>query len=254
MNTTGGQPVTRTVCLLTFALLAPVALGEKFHDIPPGGPGGICLHVKPIEGLEKAIVVEPTEYKAYLATINRSEGTVSITGLPPGKYDLILKYTDKVYEGLTLDVPGGYEKLSPDSRKGIEHRTWISEDYFNEKRIVRMGGNNRCVKAFIEQIRDLKTFEPSGRVMKGMMIRRFDLCELRRTGQIWQIKMNRHLFREERKIGTPGTRLEFFYVPALGGIRVADEVVTPPPFDASRVQRKPYPYFYRAHYRAGARR
>ena len=254
MNTTGGQPVTRTVCLLTFALLAPVALGEKFHDIPPGGPGGICLHVKPIEGLEKAIVVEPTEYKAYLATINRSEGTVSITGLPPGKYDLILKYTDKVYEGLTLDVPGGYEKLSPDSRKGIEHRTWISEDYFNEKRIVRMGGNNRCVKAFIEQIRDLKTFEPSGRVMKGMMIRRFDLCELRRTGQIWQIKMNRHLFREERKIGTPGTRLTFFYVPALGGIRVADEVVTPPPFDASRVQRKPYPYFYRAHYRAGARR
>ena len=254
MKSTGSQPTTRTLCLLTFALLAPVALGEKFHDIPPGGPGGICLHVKPIEGLEKAIVVEPTEYKAYLATINRSEGTVSITGLPPGKYDLILKYTDKVYEGLTLDVPGGYEKLSPDSRKGIEHRTWISEDYFNEKRIVRMGGNNRCVKAFIEQIRDLKTFEPSGRVMKGMMIRRFDLCELRRTGQIWQIKMNRHLFREERKIGTPGTRLTFFYVPALGGIRVADEVVTPPPFDASRVQRKPYPYFYRAHYRAGARR
>ncbi len=246
--------MSKRLCLLTIAVLAPVALGEKFHDIPPGGPGGICLAVKPVKGLEKAIVVEPTEYKAYLATINPAEGTVSITGLPPGKYDIILKYAETVYEGLTLDVPGGYERLSAQAREGIEHRTWISEDYFNEKQIVRMGGNDRCVKALIEQIRDLKTFEPSGRVMKGMMIRRFDLCELRHTGEIWQVKMNRHLFREERKIGSPGTRLKFFYVPALGGIRVADEVVTPPPFDASRVQRKPYRYFYRAHHRAGARR
>jgi len=244
----------RRIPAIGLVLLILPCLGAKFHDTPPGGGGGITLAVKPIEGLEEAIVVEATEYKTYAARIDRDAGTVSIRGLAPGKYDFLLKFRTKVYEGLTLDVPGGYEPLPKKAREGIEHRTWISEDYFNQKLIARMGGNRKRVKLLVEQIRDLKTFEPSGAVMKGMMIRRFDLCELRKTGQIWQIKMNRHLFREERKMGPPGTKLDIFYVPALGGIRVGDEMVTAPAFDAASVQPRRWPHFYRARHRARSKR
>ena len=239
------------LCILPFAfcLLSASVLAEKFHDTPPGGPGGIAIPVQPIADLEEAIVVEPTEYKAYVAEIDRAAGRVAIKGMPPGKYDLILKFKDKVCEGLTLDPAGGIAPLSQQARDGVEEVTWMSEDYFNEKHIIRLGGNRDAVKLLVEQVRDKKTFEPDGTEMKGVMIRRFDLCELRRTKQIWQVKMNRHLFREERKMGGPGTKLEWVYVPGLGGIRVGDDVVALPAFDASKAQRKDWPNFYSASWR-----
>ncbi len=231
------------------ALLAAPAFAAKFHDTPPGGPGGISIPVQPIADLEEAVVVEPTDYKAYVAEIDRAAGRVSIRGIPPGRYDLILKFKDKVCEGLTLDPPGGITALPKEAREGIEEVTWMSEDYFNEKHIIRLGGNKDTVKLLVEQIRDKRTFEPDGTEMKGIMIRRLDLCEMRRTAKVWQVKMNRHLFREERKMGGPGTKLDFVYVPGLGGIRVGDEVVALPAFDASKAQHKSWPNFYSASWR-----
>jgi len=233
-------------CLL---LLAAASHAEKFHDIPPGGPGGLRVAVQPIADLEEAIVVEPTEYKAYLANIDRGAGVVAIQGLPPGKYDLVLKFKDKVFEGITLDPPDGLAELPREARDGVEEVTWMSEDYFNAKRIVRMGGNLGTVKLLVEQIRDKRTFDPGGTELKGIQIRRLDLCEMRKTGKIWTVKMNRHLFREERKIGGPGTELLFGYVPGLGGIRVGDGVVALPDFDAAAFKRRPWPHFYTASWR-----
>lgn len=216
--------------------LAAAVLAEKFHDTPPGGPGGIRISVQPIADLEEAVVVEATEYKAYVANIDRAAGTVALTGLPPGRYDLLLKFKDKVCEGLSLEPPGGTQPIPKASRERIEEVTWMSEDYFNEKHIVRSAGNPETVKLLVEQIRDKRTFDPGGAELKGIMIRRLDLCELRRTREIWQVKINRHLFREERKMGGPGTKLDFYHVPALGGARVGDEVVTLPPFDATKLK------------------
>ena len=239
------------LCIFHFALclLSSPSFAEKFHDTPPGGPGGFRIAVQPIADLEEAIVVEATEYKTYLAEIDRGAGTVALRGLSPGKYDLVLKFKDKVFEGITLDPPDGLEALPKEARDGVEEVTWMSEDYFNIKRIVRLGGNKGTVKLLVEQIRDKKTFDPGGTELKGIQIRRLDLCELRRTREIWQVKMNRHLFREEHKIGGPGTQLTFGYVPELGGIRVGDEVVTLPAFDAAKVQRRPWPHFYTASWR-----
>jgi hypothetical protein len=226
-------------CLLPFAFfLFPLAfcLAEKFHDVPPGGPGGIRIAVQPIADLEEAIVVEATDYKAYVADIDRASGTVSLKGLPPGRYDLLRKFKDKVCEGLSLEPPEGVKPIPKTFRDGVEEVTWMSEDYFNEKQIVRSAGNPGTIKLLVEQVRDKRTLEPDGTEMKGILIRRFDLCELRRTRDIWQVKMNRHLFREERKMGGPGTKLGFYHVPALGGARVGDEVATLPAFDAAKLK------------------
>jgi hypothetical protein len=239
--------------LAVSALLLGVALpclAARFHDQPDAGAGGgIVLQVAPIDSLETALVVEPVEYKVYEASIDRGAGRVSVRGLPPGRYDLILKFSTAVYEGLNFDVPGGYQTLPKADRDYIEWETFRSDDFFNQKNIQRYGGNRERVKLFIEQIRDKKTYEPSGRVMEGLMVRRLDLTEMRKTGKVWQIKKFRHLFREERKMDAPGRKLRFAYVPALGGVRVGDQVVALPPFDAAKVATRRYPHFYRASHR-----
>jgi hypothetical protein len=234
-------------CICHFALCTSL-FAAKFHDTPPGGGGGITLAVQPIEELEEAIVVEATEYKIYVASIDRGAGQVSIRGLSPGKYDFMLKFRDKVFEGITLDVPGDYERLPKKARDGIKKVMWQEEDYFHIKAITRMGGSRERVKLVVEQVRTRKTFEPSGRVMAGLMIRRIDLTELRKTGQIWQIKIKRHLFREERKKGGPGTTLKFYYIPSLGNIRVGDEMVTAEAFDAAKARPGRSSHFYSARY------
>lgn len=234
--------------------LAVPCLGGKFHDTPPGGGGGITVAVSPIERLEAAIVVEAVAYKAYLAHIDKSGGRVTIRGLPPGKYDLVLKFDSVVAEGLSLDVPGGFERLTSRDKKGIGHVTWISDDYFNKKRIARIAGNAQRVKLLVEQVRDKKTHEPDGTVLKDIQIRRFELTEMRKTGKIWTIKQTKWLFREERKMHgpngqpRPGVVLTFLYDPKLGGIRVGDEMKTLPPMALDKLRDHDKPYFYRAKY------
>jgi len=245
----------RHAALMLSLILAMPCLGGKFHDVPvPGLGGGITVAVSPIEELEAAIVVEPTEFRAYLAQIDRSQARITIRGLPPGKYDLVLKFASVVAEGLTLDVPGGFEQLSGRDKKGIGHVTWITDDYFNLKRIARVGGNARRIKMLTEQVRDKRTFQPNGKVLADIMIRRLQLCEMRKTGKIWTIKKDRWLFREERKMHDaegeerPGFRLDFIYAPRLGGIRVGDEMETLPPIDLAKLRDKLPPHFYRASY------
>ena len=234
-------------------VLAFPCLAGKFHDLPPGGGGGITVAVRPIEELEEAIVVEATEYKAYLAHIDKGSGHVTIKGIPPGKYDLVLKFAGVCVEGLTLDVVGGFRKLEKKEKKGIGHVTWITDDYFNKKRIARLGGNGKTVKMLVEQVRDKKTHEPDGTVLTDIQIRRLELTEMRKTGKIWTIKQTKWLFREERKMHDgsqmrPGVVLDFLYDPSLGGIRVGDEMKTLPPIDLAKLKDHDKPYFYRAKY------
>ena len=241
------MPRAAAIALLATVLAAgAVCLAEKFHNEPGGGGGGITLKVSPIERLERAVVVEPTEYKAYLARIDKGSGTVSVSGLPAGKYDLLLKFDTTVVEGLRLDVPGDFEKLSTSDCKGIDQRIFASEPVFNKKHIARCAGNARRVKMLIEHVRDQKTYQPDGTVLAGIMIRRIELCEMRKTGRIWQIKKSKHLFREERRMGGAGTKLKFAYTSKLGGIRVGDETVKLPDFSLSGVQAESKPYFHRA--------
>ena len=223
--------------------------GGRFHNKPEAGAGGITAKISPVGSLEEVIVVEPTDFRVYLASIDRYNGQFTIKGLPPGKYDLILKFRTNVLEGLRLDVPGGFTKIPKEDWKYIQWETWRSDDYFNDKTIARLGGNGERVKLLVEQVRDKKTFEPDGTVLKGIMIRRFELTEMRKTGQVWQIANTRHLYREERHMDAPGRKLKFIYSPKLGGIRVGDRMVELPPIDAKAIADNRPAYFYKARHR-----
>ena len=245
------RPLARIAGLLIIPL-ALATLGSKFHNKPdPKLGGGLTGKVSPIAELEDVIVVEPTEFKVYLAKIDRKAGSFTIKGLPPGKYDLMLKFNAVLVEGVRLNVQDGFEELSEEDRKAIEHVTWITDDYFNSKTIIRVGGNAKRIKLIADQVRDLHTVDPSGAALAGLLVRRLELTDMRKTGQIWTIKKVRHLFREERKKSLPGFRLKYLYAPKLGGIRVGDEVVEVDAIDFKKLKHEPVKHFYSARHREG---
>jgi len=143
-------------------------------------------------------------------------------------------------------VPGGFRPLSAEDRAGVEKVVWQSEDFFNEKTIARMGGNGQYARLFVEQVRDRKTYDPGGAVLKNQLVRRFDLTWMRKAGQLWQIHRNRHLFRERRDMSRPGRTLRFLHVPALGGIRVGEETVRLPPIQRKQLRDRRAAHFYTA--------
>lgn len=257
MTALAPRPAALAALLLALAAHALAAEGDprkpggggKFHNQPDNtSAGGITATVDPIDSLEEVLVVEPDDYRVYIATIDPYEKRFTLRGLPPGKYDLILKFRTTVVEGLRL-VPSGEPQAIPEKDwKYIQWETWRSDDYFNHKRIVRLAGDPGRVKMLVDQVRDKKTFEPDGTVLKGIQIRRPELTEMRKTGLVWQTAKTRHLYREERRMDAPGRTLKYVYAPGLGGIRVADEMVTLPHIAAKSIPPKSSPRFYSAHH------
>lgn len=205
--------------------LAPALHADTYHDaLNPALPGGITgLVIPPDEKspLQTVVAVEPFEARAYQANVEEN-GRFTFRGLPPGEYDLIIKVVGKAYEALTLEREDE-TVMEPQAFKPIFDAAsklfFSTEDYFNHKTIVRMTGNNDVVRFLAVQTRDLPVVEPSGEPLRAN-IRRFDLVEMVRTRDIWQIRKARHLLRQEVPYHTPDIKLECIHVPKLGGILV----------------------------------
>jgi len=206
-------------------LASATAVSDNFHDQPdPQATGGITGKVKGGEPAA-AIAVEQVTQKFYQGSAG-ADGTYTFIGLPPGKYDLLLKLKEDVIDGIRLDDWGETEELPKEDIKAIEKLIQVTDDYYHDKNIVRRGGTKKLQKLVVEQIRTRKTYNPDGTVAEGKMFRRIDYTILKKTREVWQIQYNRHMFREERPKDGPGSTVRFHYEPKLGGIRVADRPVT----------------------------
>jgi hypothetical protein len=140
-----------------------------------------------------------------------------------GKYDLVLfARSGTVYEGLAL---GDRPALAPESAQHLEERVAASDGFFNRYRIHRTGvsADGETLLAFIERYRANNVLKQSGEAL-GQMVRRFEIAELTRASDDWQLTNSRHLYREGEPV------VEQFrasmHVPALGGIRVISELRT----------------------------
>jgi len=188
--------------------------------------------------LQKMLAVEQVAFKFYNGWVNGD--TYSVTGLPPGKYDVFLKTEEDVIEGLRLDVFGETEKLSKEDDEAIWKLVKVSDDFFHEKRIARKGGTGKLQKLVVEQIRTDTIFNPDGSIAVGKMIRRIDYTILRKTREVWQIdpKCPRFLFREECDKTGKGSKINFHFDEKLGSIRVADTMVTAPEVTLAKKEEK----------------
>ena len=228
---------TALAAVATFVLMGCVVplVEAGIYDQPDSKRGGgIVGTIAPADRVERVIVFEPDDEHLFLARFDRASGRFEVKGIPPGRYDVIVKFDSVVVDGLSLRTPGGTQKIDDDDLAMIRERVYVSEDYFNQKRIVRLMGNSRRAKAFVEQIRDKPTYNPDGTLIENKLIRRLDVLDLRKSGRVWVLKSARHQFREERSLGKPGEALTFRYAPGLSRVRVADEMVEVEPFDLAK--------------------
>lgn len=211
-------------------LVAAPALSDKWYTDPePGAPGGI--QGKVIDGeLADAVALEQVAFKVYHGSVDKASNSYSFSGLPPGKYDLLLKLTADVIEGFRLDDFGEVEPIPKADKDAIYELIRISDDFFHAKNIVRMGGSAKLQKLLVEQIRTKTIYNPDGTIATGRMIRRIDYTILHKTRAVWQIDPNcpRYMFRQERNLAGAGSTLTYHHNTALSEIRVGDTVVNAP--------------------------
>ena len=219
----------RYVTVLFALLLAVPASAAKFHDVPPGGGGGITIEVRPIERLEEAIVVEATEYKTYVAHIDKSSGRVTLKGIPPGKYDLVILGKGHVrIEGWEYAPVLEFDPFfpatataKPDAREFIIDDIKKSRHYENKVEQLALGGDDKAIRVLVMLLRDLPTSYTPG---AGTM--RFE---------IWQYTWNYGGWVKEKRTRVMHRVLlqvselrqwTWVWEPALGGIQLAKEPVT----------------------------
>lgn len=198
---------------------------HKLYTKPdPSSSGGISgTIVSPPGKIWQILAIPPdTPRFCYKGTVSGSQGhTFHFSGLPMGKYNLLVVYEKAFYEGLRLHRDRN--TLTTTDRRQIEATIRKSEPFFKKKIIHRLEGTtgrgnfSRCICTYL---RNAESETYSGAT--GGFRRTFKIVILKQVGPGWQIVRSRDLFpltvRPEN--GTP----QHYYRKALSGIRVADYV------------------------------
>ena len=225
----------RTTAVLVFAVLlsyaapisAQVSTGKHLYTKPDKSAGGgiKATIVQPAGRLVEAFAMPAAEPgSVYRARITRADRTgFTFTGLPVGKYDLLLVFDKVFYEGLTLSRRGS--DLSEEDHKSIKRIIGKSEPYYPEKTIHRLegkvgdAGKARCICTFFRKkasigFVDGKTYPDHRRSLK--------LVLLEHVGPGWQVVKTREVHTVMVKPGTGD--LQHRYRKTLAGIRVLDKM------------------------------
>ena len=223
--------------LLAIPVLRSAHPGSTRRLQPKGGIKGV---IQPAEGLEAVLVVDTSAFKVYVTQLNAKTGAFELNGLPPGEYDLLIKSTGHIYEGLALDetadtenpdapaapgVPGATPAQLDALTKGVAKAFMPTEDFFNRKDMVRLTGSADHARLFAVQTRTNPVLDPNGDPIKGW-VRRIDLVEFAKTGSLWQLKTSKGLLRQVVPDGSKDQTLSlsYNYSPAAGGLLVGESI------------------------------
>jgi len=209
------------VLLVALAPLATHAERDRLYSKPdPSAGGGITGRiVNPKDPVLEVLAIPPDEprlvYRAHVGGSGRRE--FSIHGLPMRKYDLVVIYDDKFYEGLNLHREEN--TLTAEDRSKIEATVQKAEPYFTKKIIHRLEGTTgrgnlcRCICTFMRD-------RPS---TNGRQYRRaFKVVILKDVGPGWQVVRTRDIY--PTWIEPSKVRARHTYTKKLGGIRVTTSV------------------------------
>ena len=232
-------------CLLAWLILVAAATGlrgDTYHTpLDPKTSGGISGRIAGASSLQTVIAIEPYEMKAYQGRVDGAAGTFTFHGLPPGEYDLLVKTVGHVYEGVSLEAgqdtfaKGKYLRAVCDEVAGYFFKT---EDYFDRKHIIRLTGSDKFARMLVVQTRTKTVLTPGGAPINAR-IRRFDLLDVVKTREVWQIVTSRHLLRQEVPYGSKDIDIELIYSPKLGRILVGETVKDLGVLDARKLPRAP---------------
>ena len=212
-----------------------------------GGAQTATLYTKPVAGATGALtgtVSEPLTHavalhrdraQCFRAELSGEGRDFKFTGLPTGKYDLLLITKSGVaYEGLALGENA--EQIAGTSQTNLETRIAKSDTFFNKSKLHRLGlidGGEQCL-AFIERTRDKTILKQSGEPLKANL-RRFEVAEFTRAQDDWTLVETRHLYREEAPLGEGKAFFRHRHLAEIGNLRIIDSpknlgsLTLPPP-------------------------
>ena len=192
-------PASRCLILLALATATATAAPERYRlytKPDPEATGGITGSIgNPRRPIEQILAIPPDEPRLVY------EGTVSggarrdfaFAGLPMRKYDLVVIYKDRLYEGLSLERHE--DTLTATDRQKIKTTIDKAEPFFTRKIIHRLEGTTgrgefcRCICTYMRD--RASTNGPGG----DRNIRRtFKLVILKDVGPGWQVVRARDLY------------------------------------------------------------
>lgn len=207
--------------LLVCATAAFAQAGRIYTAPEPGASGGIAGRVR--EELTHAVAVEHDRVRVFRAELSENGTAFRLEGLPTGKYDFVLfTKSGTIFEGLSL---GSTPKLDEIPAKNLEQRVAVADGFFNRCRIHRTGisEDGDTVLALVERFRANNVLKQSGEAL-GQIVRRFEIIELTRATDDWQLSASRHFYREGEPIPAHPDFRRSVQLPALGGVRVTGTV------------------------------
>jgi hypothetical protein len=204
----------------------------------PGAHGGIRAQLLlPNQPLLDAFAMPTHDYlKVYRGQVTAEGNGFHFSGLPVGKYDLMLLYEDSFYEGFTLSREP--DTLTDQDRAAIKAVVTRSVPFFDTKQIHRSAGaagRDGKARGVLQELRTGKTLAQSADELTGSQIRRCKLVLLQDVGKVgWQLVETRELARTEVAPAMRKGLLAHSYNPQLSGIRVTDAVKDLGPLNLKR--------------------
>ncbi|MFT7514484.1 MAG: hypothetical protein ACI9QL_003706 [Candidatus Omnitrophota bacterium] len=211
----------RIVIVLIFTCALARAERDRLYTKPdPEAKGGLKGSITtPSLPVLSVLAIPPDEprlvYEAKISGSDRRE--FELTGLPMRKYDLVVIYDDRYYEGLQLHR--GESTLSSEDQEKIGATIQKAEKYFLKKTIHRLEGETgrgNQSRALVTYLRD--TASTNGKDYR----RSLRLIMLKDVGPGWQYERSRDLYPTWCK--PAHAHPKHFQVPELGRIRVTDEI------------------------------
>ncbi len=179
----------------------------------------------PTEAIEQVLAIPPDEPRlVYEGTVTGSDRReFQFSGLPMRKYDLIVIYKNRFYEGLQLHREDS--TLTKDDLAKINTTIQKCEPFFTAKIIHRIEGTTgrgnlaRCICTFVrEEASETWLAEASGSGNR----RTFKIVMLKQVGPGWQIVRSRDLYPIW---ATPSiSRPTHKYSRELSRVRVSDRI------------------------------
>ena len=208
--------------------LPPPVQSTRLYTPPdPSAKGGIHGRIKQNKPLLKVFAIVPDNPKLVYRGAVATNGTeFSFQGLPVAKYDLLLVNKSRFYEGFKLTSDA--DSLSAKDRGQIEAIIVNSVPFFNVKKIHRCDGTTgqsgaaRCV---LQEVRTLPVTDQEGMLHPEYQVRSIRLACLENVGTAgWQLVTTREIIRMQMWAADLQGVLPHAYLPALGQIRVMDEI------------------------------
>lgn len=223
MKTQFSQAATLLFLLLAMAAASPAfAQTGRIYTAPdPAATGAITGRVS--AELTHAVAVEHDRVRVYLGNLTDGGRAFRFDHLPVGKYDLVLfEKSGVVYEGLAL---GAAPVLSETSSGNLEKRIALADSFFDRAHIHRTGvsTDGETLLVLVERYRSHDVLKQSGEAL-GQMLRRFEVVELARAEDDWQVSASRHLYREGEPIPFDPQFLKDVNIPPLGDLRLINSL------------------------------